>query len=131
MGQQRIEKDCLIQFHLQTLNQRVYLIRKSTLFLPLQQIEIFVNNILFKKWEIKSNFMCRREVREKNRQFQLSLESILKHAPNDSIYAFCHEEGVEFFLIRNGKLQGSQSSINVIKKTVSFKFYSRLQVICD
>ena len=75
--------------------------------------------------------MCRREVREKNRQFQLCLESTLKHAPNDSIYVFCHEEGVEFFLIRNGKLQGSQSGINLIKKTVSFKFYSRLQVICD
>ena len=43
MGQLWIEKDWLIQFHLQTLNQRVNLIRKSKLFLSLQQIEIFVN----------------------------------------------------------------------------------------
>ena len=131
MGQLWIEKDCLIQFHLQTHNQRVNLIRKSKLFFPLQQIEIFVNIILFKKWEIKSNIMCRREVRERNRQFQLSLESVLRQASNDSIYIFFHEGGEEFFFIRNGKLLGSQSSINVIKKFVSVKFQSRLQVICD
>ena len=75
--------------------------------------------------------MCRREVRERNRQFQLSLESVLRQASNDSIYIFFHEGGEEFFFIRNGKLLGSQSSINVIKKFVSVKFQSRLQVICD
>ncbi len=43
MGQLWIEKDCLTEFHRQTHNQRVNLIRKSKLFFPLQQNEIFVN----------------------------------------------------------------------------------------